>query len=105
MSDETMRHVSDNLKKWWPTMRDLAEKIAQSLGNDELRVDFFFGNPEGPRLNEITYMGGAARYPRAVQAKLASVLIEGYASRRPCLAAGGSSDPNCRTVVLPDICH
>ena len=40
-----------------PSLVEMTERIAQTVGMDYVRVDFFAGGPDGLILNEVTYQG------------------------------------------------
>jgi hypothetical protein len=76
------RRLQKVLQEDWPKIRKFSERIAQTAGMDELRVDWFLGSPvHGTMLNEITYVGGAQRYGCSMQHLLGLAFVGGYRLR------------------------
>jgi len=45
----------DYVKKWLPVMRYHSERYAAALGINYMRVDWFVGGEQGPKINELAY--------------------------------------------------
>ena len=66
----------------WPRVLALSELVGGAARVDELRVDWLLGDARwGPRVNEVTYLGGPQQFPLPVQALLRDALVEGWCRR------------------------
>merc|ERR1712039_171379 len=87
---ETLQNA---LRGHWTTIRRDSEKLARSIGLDELRVDWLLGDTEwGPRVGELTYMGTFCLAVAPVSVRLARAFSAAHLLRLSLLTVSHNGD-------------
>ena len=95
-STKLLNKLQEVLRSSWPFIRDASERICQTAGLDELRVDWLLGDDTwGPRVGELTYMGAGSRITPPLSMRLARTWAAAHLRRLGRLRLQRSGGGTC----------